>query len=134
MAPRRNRILSPGGHAGAQTDRSSVFGKLYGIGEQVVDDLIQSSLVSGDGLGNLIYFCRQTNLFLSGFIPDAGEALFEQPLQLNFRRFQFKLARLDFGQVENIVHQREQMPAAAVDIGEIFFLGFIQIPENFPQN
>ena len=119
------------GHASMQRDAAAIRGEFQRIGQQVIDNLFQLSLIRHDKLGNTIHIRGKLDTVFHRFFLDHYEAVFKQEANRRFGYFQFQFACFDFGKIKDIINQGEQMAAALQYVTEIFFLDVIDIPEIF---
>lgn len=94
----------------------ATLGELDGIGQQVLEDLLQALAVGEQGGGYIrfsVYFEGQP-LVPGQRFEHAAQAL-DQAFHLSAFRAHLELAGLDLGNVENVVDQVEQVIAGRVD-------------------
>ena len=105
----------------------ALLGEFEGIAEQVCHDLAQTGAVSLHLLGDgLVDFCHQLQ-------PTAGRAPgkefsrgFDTFAQVEGDCFQLQFARFDFGEVQNVIDDSQQVVAAGADGGDELQLLFAQ--------
>ena len=79
--------------------------------------------------GNFLETGSERYPMFQGLFLDHVQAVPQQALEGDFRDLQIHLPGLDLGEVQNIVDQGKQMPAAPQDIVQVFFLGGVQRPD-----
>ena len=104
-----------GAAGGGDRDPAALGGELDRVGEQVLQDLPEPDPVGERGEH------RQVRLDGAGCLPSSSGArpvsgLLDGGVDPQRAQAQVQAARLDLGQVEDVVDQAEQVPAAGVDV------------------
>ena len=102
--------------AGAQRDLAAVRRELHGIGQQVVDDLLDLARVRLNRAQIRGGLDAQADAAGRGLLPDDRQAVHEQRRHLHRLEVELHLAGFHLGQIEDVVDQREQVLAAAEDV------------------
>src|SRR5450830_1635725 len=106
----------------AECDSAAIRSELDGIGQQVVDNLLELAQICDDlrhlSIGLQCYF----QVVVQGFFLDHAQTVLQHSIHGNQLQIQRHLAGFDLGQIEDIIDEREQVFAAGVDIFDIFVL------------
>ena len=106
-------------------------GELDGIGEQVEQDLLQFPLVGRQAdLGLRRDLQRQLDAALDRLLPQHAHGAFQGFPQREAAQVELHLARLHLGEVQDVVDQGEQVPAAGKDVVDVFLLLFVDDAEH----
>ncbi len=99
---------------GLDRDRSAVRGELDRVRQEVVQDLADAATVRDESIDGAEIRDRQVLPF--GQRPESGDRFGHQAAEVERRPIELETARLDLGQVENLVDQREEVQPARVDV------------------
>ena len=110
----------------------AVIAELDGVAHQIEQDLPQASGIGGDGLGNLTGILGQQGQSLGfGSHPHQHGHFGDNLAGAAAHAFHSQLARLDLGQVEDVVDDVQQVLAVAVDgLGGLDVVGVRQAGQN----
>ena len=102
----------------------AVVGELHGVRQEVAQDLLEALLVGDDrGRQRRVAVDREAQALLLGERAERALHVVAQVDQRELAEVEVHLARLDLGQVEDVVDQREQVVAGRVDrLGELDLL------------
>ena len=100
------------------------------IGQQVQDHLPDLPLVGADLLQPLIDGQAQCDATPPGPLAHQGQGVVERRGQVEVRQFQLHPARLDLGQVEDVVDQGQEVLSRGVDVLQILVLLLVQLAEH----
>ena len=100
---------------------TAMFGReLDGIGQKIEQDLLNCALVAPHQRRLLVDGVFQGGVGVLGAPLHQLQCVLGDVAQILFAFFQFPAAGLDLGQVENVVDQRQQVPARGIDQLGIF--------------
>ena len=119
--------LTAGNAAGRQFDVTAVGRELHRVGQQVVDNLLGLSHVQARHAQVFTGLHFDVNALGGGLFFHDGQAVEQQALDVHRVKLQRHHAGFHLGQVQNIVDQRQQVPPAAENIANVFFLGFAEL-------
>ena len=110
----------------AQRDGATGGSELHRVAEQVDDDLLEAELVGlhqADVVGHLH---GELDAVLHGSLADDRDGVVQGGGHREDCRLQPHLARLDLGQVQDLVEQLQQVSARAVDVAEVLLLPLVE--------
>ena len=122
-----DRVLEP---ARAQRDAPARGGELDRVREQVDDDLLELADVGDPVAEAVLDLERQHQAVAAGPLADQRRAVVEQHRQRGPRQIELHPAGLDLREVEDVVDQREQVVARAVDVEQVLELLVVDLAEH----
>jgi hypothetical protein len=106
--PKRTRPQSPPSPSNDH-DQLAFVGKLQGVAYEVEENLAEPARIAVDTLGHFgVYEAGKFEVFLFGPGAEELQALIEGITKVEIEGFQFNLARLYFGEIEDFVEQIEE--------------------------
>ena len=111
-----------------QADFAPLRGKLDGIRQQVHQDLFHPAPIRVDRCDLAVKHRRNIDLFLVRHLPNERQARLAHRLHRDRADLQFYLARLDLGNVQDLIDQLQQMTTALLDIPQGTELSLVQRP------
>src|SRR5262249_54462089 len=99
---------------------ASRHGEFDGIREDIEYDLYEPQAIRNNVRQALGDVGRNVDLALGGALGEDGDALVDGALDMPLLEHERKLARLGFGQVEDVVDDVEQVHAGIVDVVRVF--------------
>jgi hypothetical protein len=133
-AARPNAVETADGLAGyspgAQAHVPSGIGELHGVGQQVVRDLLDLACVGFDRAHRAGDVHIQLDLMLGGLLPEDRQAVRKERGEFDRLEVERHLPRFNLGQIEDVVDQREQVIATAIDVPDEHPLLVLQLAEH----
>ena len=118
--------LQPGGHG----HRAAVVGELHRVAEEVEQDLAEPQLVSANRRQVIGELEGQGDAVLCRPLPNQRQGVLEGDRRVEGRQVQLHLAGLDLGEVEDVVEQREEVPAGVANVAEVVLLTVVEVAEH----
>src|SRR5208283_2000692 len=109
-----------------EPDLAALRRELHGVGEQVDQNLLETTLIRDEFADGTIHRERDGNLFLQGRLLDQAMRGLAHLLYIDRSELELDLAALDLGDVEDIVDQGEQVSAAVLEIKDRAMLPGVQ--------
>ena len=112
------------GSAGTQRDPTAFGRELDGVGQVVVEHLLEACRVEHQAVQRRIDVDFKVQLLVHQHAVEYRADIAHQAAQVHRLGAEVELARLDLGQVEHVVDQAQQVVAAAADVAqELLMLG-----------
>src|SRR5207245_3047716 len=99
-----------------QLDTPALRRELDRVGQQIEDDLPDLPLIALNLAQSIVNARVQSNAPSSCPLADQRQGIVECRGEMEVREFQFHPPRLDLGQIEDVVDQRQQMRAGRIDV------------------
>ena len=107
-------------------------GELDGVRQQIEKDLLHAAAIDPDDRKIRVDPDAHVQLGLTGPLAHHAGGRNDQLFGVLVIQIQLALARLDLGDVQNIVDQRQQMVAGEIDLLHVFTIALVaQRPEHF---
>ena len=104
------------------------FGELHGVAQQIEQHLLDASLIAHHGANGRIHLHVEDQVLLFGQRMDDGGHLLDRPCHIERFTPHPQLTRLDFGDIQHVVDQRQQVARAVPDHAHL--LGLLEIERS----
>src|SRR2546426_489705 len=120
----------PVGEMGGDADASALGGELDRVREQVDQHLLDLTFVADDLTHTGIDSEIHAEAVARGALADERKGVLERERHAEVRQLEVHAAGFDLGQIEDVVDQREEVPARRDDVLQVFFLLRIEVAEH----
>src|SRR5262249_46248770 len=96
-------------HCGADLDPTALRCEFEGIGEQVQEDLLDLAFVAADHAHAIVDGVPQRDPTSIRPLTHEGQGVVDRGWQVEVRHLQLHPSRFDFGEIENVVDQGQQV-------------------------
>ena len=115
---------------GGDADASALGRELDRVREQVDQHLLDLAFVADDLTHTGIDSEIHAEAVARGALADEREGVLERERHAEVRQLEVHAAGFDLGQIEDVVDQREEVPARRDDVLQVFFLLRIEVAEH----
>ncbi len=105
---------------------TAVRGELDGVGEEIDDDLFETALIGLNTLHRRARFELDGDVLAHGRLADHAHRALHGAAEVDVAEMKLQLARLDLGEVEDVIDQLQQVAPALFDGTHGLVLFFVQ--------
>lgn len=113
--------------SGDDFDATPFGGELDGVGEEVVKDLLEFSHVLFDEGDGGIVVEGEFDIFAFGEGADHVDEAFGEVVEGEFDDANFHPSAFDFGEIEDVVDEDEEILAGGLDVANVALLAFVEV-------
>jgi hypothetical protein len=100
----------------ADVDPSPLWRELQGVGEKVQEDLLHLPLVAVDDSEALVDGAAQRDAAPGDPLSHQDQRVVDSAGQIEVRRLQLHVSRLDLREIEDVVDEGQEMPSRLQDV------------------
>src|SRR5207237_3457274 len=109
---------------------AAVGRELERIRQEIQEDLLDLALVGADRADALVDVPAQRDAAAAGALAHEGQGVVDGGGQIELDDLQLHASGLDFREIEDVVDERQEMPAGVEDVAQVLRLLVVDLAEH----